>query len=66
MTPSYTYNPKEKTYTFIDAHGEEYVMSLDRLLNTPKKVLMDALSEILQTPVDNRFIDTLILSNMRS
>jgi hypothetical protein len=41
-------------------------MSLDRLLNTPKKVLMDALSEILQTPVDNRFIDTLILSNMRS
>jgi hypothetical protein len=66
MTPSYTYNPKEKTYTFIDMNGTEYVMSLDKLLNTPKKVLMDALSEILDQPIDNRFIDTLILSNMRS
>lgn len=66
MTPSYIYNPKEKTYTFIDAHGEEYVMSLDRLLNTPKKVLMDALSAILDQPIDNRFIDALILGNMRS
>ena len=66
MTPSYTYNTKEKTYTFIDTYGEEYVMSLDRLLNTPKKVLMDALSEILDQPIDTRFIDALILRNMRS
>lgn len=66
MTPSYIYNTKDKTYTFIDKHGEEYVMSLDRLLNTPKKVLMDALSEILDQPIDTRFIDALILGNMRS
>ena len=66
MTPYYTYNTKEKTYTFIDMNGQEYVMSLDRLLNTPKKVLMDALSAILDQPIDNRFIDALILGNMRS